>query len=254
EESLDPTRRKVYKEAVQNSEGEIHSMGRGSKRPGHFSPSLPPEGQETAEAGQAKKQMNFGETDAVKQSLTEPGQRTMFWQVLQEDGGNVDALEGFLVPKSGLASHLEKEEEMLVQFLEERERLTGQDPGDVKSIKKEDSEEEESGPDETWESSTEAAQVDIPGTSEIHKQRCDRKGIKLPVEEVQYGRRESEETHRTVLHLTQQSMLKPAEIQEQGCRSQRQYTAAKITVSTSPKGSPSFRSGGGEFHMKKLEK
>ncbi|XP_060093842.1 zinc finger and SCAN domain-containing protein 29-like isoform X2 [Heteronotia binoei] len=239
EESLDLTQRKVYKEARQNSEGEIHLLGRGTKRPGHFPPSLPPEGQETAEAGKTK-WMNTRETDVVKQSPMELGQRTMFWQVLQEDGGNVDTLEGFLVPKCGLASHLEKEEEMLVQFLEERERLPGQDPGDMKRIKKEDSEEEESGPEETWELSTEATQVGIPGTSEIHKQRCGRKGIKLQAEEAQYGRRESEETHRTVLHLAQRSTLKTAEIQEQACKSKRQYTPAKITVPTSPKGSPNM--------------
>ncbi|XP_054831588.1 zinc finger protein 287-like isoform X2 [Eublepharis macularius] len=238
EETLDPMQRKGYEEV--NSEGEIHLLGRGTKRPGgHFAPSLPPEGQETAGAGQAK--MNFGETDMVKQSLTEPGQRTMFWQVLQEDGGNIDTLEGFLVPKSGLASHLEKEEEMLVQFLEERETLPGPGAGDVKRIKKEVSEEDESGPDETWESSTEVTQVDIPGTSEIHKQTCGRKRIKLKVENSQYGRRESEETHRTVLHLTPKNMSETTETQEQACRSQRQHTAAKIetTVSARPKQSPS---------------
>lgn len=67
-----------------------------------------------------------------------------------------------------------------------------------------------------------------------------RQGIKPQAEEAQYGRRESQESHRTVLHLTQQGMSKTAEIQEQACKSQRQYTVAKITVSTSPKGSPSM--------------
>lgn len=37
--------------------------------------------------------------------------------------------EGLLVPKSGLASHLEKDDEMFVQFPEESERLPGRDPG-----------------------------------------------------------------------------------------------------------------------------
>lgn len=59
------------------------------------------------------------------------------------------------------------------------------------------------------------------------------------MEEAQYGRRESEERHRTVLQLTQQTMLKTSEIQARAHRSQGQYAAAKITVSTSPKGSPS---------------
>ncbi|XP_048345171.1 zinc finger protein 397-like isoform X4 [Sphaerodactylus townsendi] len=129
-----------------------------------------------------QKQMTFGDTGVVKPSQTEPGPKTMFWQVLQEDSENLNTLEGFLVPKSGLASHMEKEEEMLVQFLEDKERLPGQDPGDVKRIKEEYSEEDEPGPNETWESSTEATQVDIPGTSEVHKQRCESQGLQVKKE------------------------------------------------------------------------
>ncbi|XP_077186546.1 uncharacterized protein LOC143833988 isoform X2 [Paroedura picta] len=219
--SPDPAKRTVYKEAMQNSEGESQLLGRGNKRSGCFSPSLPPERQETAEAGQAKR--NFKATDAAKQSLTELGQRTMFWQVLQEDSGNVDtsdlgSKESVALPEEGL--------------------LIATSKSDVKRIKQEDSEEDDSGPGETWESSTEATQADVPGTSEIHKQRFGRKGIKLPVEEAQYRRRESEETHGAVPHLTQRIMMKTAEVQEQACRSQRQFTAAKITGSTSPRGSP----------------
>uniref|UniRef100_A0ACB8EFP9 Uncharacterized protein n=1 Tax=Sphaerodactylus townsendi TaxID=933632 RepID=A0ACB8EFP9_9SAUR len=177
EESLDSVQRKVYKEDTQNSKGEIHLLCRETKHSGHFSLPLSPEGQGKGEAGPEKKQMTFGDTGVVKPSQTEPGPKTMFWQVLQEDSENLNTLEGFLVPKSGLASHMEKEEEMLVQFLEDKERLPGQDPGDVKRIKEEYSEEDEPGPNETWESSTEATQVDIPGTSEVHKQRCGRREL-----------------------------------------------------------------------------
>ncbi|XP_048345169.1 zinc finger and SCAN domain-containing protein 20-like isoform X2 [Sphaerodactylus townsendi] len=181
EESLDSVQRKVYKEDTQNSKGEIHLLCRETKHSGHFSLPLSPEGQGKGEAG-PEKQMTFGDTGVVKPSQTEPGPKTMFWQVLQEDSENLNTLEGFLVPKSGLASHMEKEEEMLVQFLEDKERLPGQDPGDVKRIKEEYSEEDEPGPNETWESSTEATQVDIPGTSEVHKQRCESQGLQVKKE------------------------------------------------------------------------
>ncbi|XP_053148774.1 zinc finger protein with KRAB and SCAN domains 1-like isoform X2 [Hemicordylus capensis] len=115
EESLGTAHRQIYKEAKQN--------GSGIQCPDHSSSSLPP-GQEMTEAGLTK------DTEVtlhlVEQTPTELGQWSVLWQVLHEDGGDVQSPGGLLVLKSETSSHLEKEAEMSIHLPVKSERFTDQ--------------------------------------------------------------------------------------------------------------------------------
>ncbi|XP_053148763.1 zinc finger protein 436-like isoform X1 [Hemicordylus capensis] len=168
EEPLDAVQSQIYKEAKQN----------GSRMlcPGHSSSSLPPEGQEMTEAGLAKGLMNLKETDVslhmVEQTPIHAGQQTMFWQVLQEDGGNVQPLEGLLVPKSNITSHSPKEEELFIQSPEESEKFLGQDSGEGQ-IKMANYQRGETLLEETPRVCIGRSQWDFPMTFGICDQRCE---------------------------------------------------------------------------------
>ncbi|XP_053148771.1 zinc finger and SCAN domain-containing protein 12-like isoform X2 [Hemicordylus capensis] len=170
EEPLDAVQSQIYKEAKQN----------GSRMlcPGHSSSSLPPEGQEMTEAGLAKGLMNLKETDVslhmVEQTPIHAGQQTMFWQVLQEDGGNVQPLEGLLVPKSNITSHSPKEEELFIQSPEESEKFLGQDSGDGEGsqLKMDTLQCSGNEPEEKHRTVPQENQADLPIKAEICEQRC----------------------------------------------------------------------------------
>ncbi|KAH0630557.1 hypothetical protein JD844_013731 [Phrynosoma platyrhinos] len=89
----DAVQGQIYKEAKQAGDAEITLLGNGAEHPNHSSSLLPPEGQEVTEARLSEGLVNLKETGVslhmVEQTLTQPGQQTMFWQVLQEDSGNV---------------------------------------------------------------------------------------------------------------------------------------------------------------------
>ncbi|XP_054831589.1 zinc finger protein 397-like [Eublepharis macularius] len=139
EESSDAAPREIYEVAKQNGEAESSLLGRGTNCLDRSSPSLSPEVQEVAGTEQTEELMNLKETGVavhvIEQSPAELGPRTMFWQVLREDGENVDSLEGLLVPKPDLLSDPEKEEVMFIPFPEEGDRLTGRPSGGRKGIK-----------------------------------------------------------------------------------------------------------------------
>ncbi|XP_053148928.1 zinc finger protein with KRAB and SCAN domains 7-like isoform X2 [Hemicordylus capensis] len=127
-----------YKEAKPSSGGEVNLLDSGIKCPSDSSPVLPPEEQEMASAGLTEELLNFKEADMslhmAEQTRAQPGQRTMFWQILQEDHENLDSLEGLLIPKPGLTSNSEKEE-MFHLLSVGCERLSGHDSGDGKKAK-----------------------------------------------------------------------------------------------------------------------
>ncbi|XP_054832513.1 zinc finger protein with KRAB and SCAN domains 7-like [Eublepharis macularius] len=169
--------RQICREAEQTSKEQISLLGREMKGSRPSTSLLPPDGQETAETGPVEPQVDVKETDAslpmVKQTLIPPGQRTMFWQVLQEDSGNVNSLEGLLVPKPDPG----KEEDMFVQSPEENERLKDQDSGDWRGrqFKVENS---PCGGNELEEKARMGPEM-IPGNmvtkAEIHEERCESK-------------------------------------------------------------------------------
>ncbi|XP_034267925.1 zinc finger protein with KRAB and SCAN domains 1-like [Pantherophis guttatus] len=96
EENLDPGNGPIYKEGELNSlqTGETSLLDSGIKCPSHASSLLSLEGPEMSEAEQNEGSMGLQETGAplqtMEQSLIQPGQRTIFWQVLQEENGNTD--------------------------------------------------------------------------------------------------------------------------------------------------------------------
>ncbi|XP_044308816.1 zinc finger protein 383-like [Varanus komodoensis] len=96
EEPLEAVKGQMYEEAKGNSDVEINILGSGIKCPRLSSSSFPAEGQERCQTGLREGAVNVKETGVylqiVKQSLTQPGQQTMVWQVLQEDGGNMGSL------------------------------------------------------------------------------------------------------------------------------------------------------------------
>ncbi|XP_048347485.1 zinc finger protein 397-like [Sphaerodactylus townsendi] len=155
DESSDAVPREIYEDAKQNGGGESSPLGRGAKGLNSSSLLHSPEGQQVAGTEQTEGLKNLKEAgvavQVIEQSPTELGPRTMFWQVLQEDGKNVGSLEGLLVPKPDLLSHPEKEEVMFIQFPEERGRLSGPGSGVKRGIKVKvkNSHCGESGPEET---------------------------------------------------------------------------------------------------------
>ncbi|XP_026577186.1 zinc finger and SCAN domain-containing protein 16-like [Pseudonaja textilis] len=87
EEGMDSGNRQLYKDGELNSSGETSLLESGIKCPSHASSLLSLEGPEMSEAEQ-----NEGSMSLQEQGLIQPGQRTMFWQVLQEENGSTDCL------------------------------------------------------------------------------------------------------------------------------------------------------------------
>ncbi|XP_053148921.1 zinc finger protein with KRAB and SCAN domains 7-like isoform X1 [Hemicordylus capensis] len=205
----------IYKDAKQNSDGEISLLDSGIKCRSHSSPVLPPEGQEMAAAGLTEGLVNFKETDVslhvVERTRTQTGQQTMFWQVLQEDDGNVDALEGLLVPKPNLTSSAEKEE-MFHQLPVECERLPSQDSSDRNRshLKLEDS---QSG-DEP-EGTLEIMEGNGLMTAEMHEERCDERSSWIKMEKFDPEEAGPEKPHMTIAPISQWNFPGTSRIHEQ---------------------------------------
>ncbi|XP_054831562.1 zinc finger and SCAN domain-containing protein 22-like isoform X2 [Eublepharis macularius] len=220
---LDFGQRRLAKETKQNSNGDASLLGSGMKCPSDPESSVPPKEQEATKAGMTEAPVTTKESGmslhVVEPAQAKPGQRTMFWQVMQEEEGNADSLEGLLVPKSDLASHLEKDDEMFVQFPEESERLPGRDPGIEKRsrIKMEGSRQGETGPEETQGTVAEISQWNFSVAPEIHVQRCDEKRSQIKVENWQQGEMGPEEAHWTLAEISHWESPVTAEIYEQRC-------------------------------------
>ncbi|XP_070790290.1 uncharacterized protein [Pituophis catenifer annectens] len=133
--TLDVDEEEIYKDIKQNNSGVIHLLGNGSKDCGDSSSLLPPEGEETDQASPSKDLMNLKDA-GVSLNVVEPtpiqsGQQTMFWQVMQEEDGDAESLEGLLVPKPDLASNPEEgeEEPSYIQFPVDSERIPNHETG-----------------------------------------------------------------------------------------------------------------------------
>ncbi|XP_053154148.1 zinc finger protein with KRAB and SCAN domains 8-like isoform X3 [Hemicordylus capensis] len=206
--SSDADEREVYKEAKESGNGDIHMLGSGGKCPSHSDISPSPEGQETAKTPLTEELMSLKETGVslhmVERTPAQPGQQTMFWQVMQENGGNAQSLEGLLVPKPDLASHPEKTEEMFLQFPMQNERHPGHDAGDEKKrqLKMEDLQQGELGMLE------ELSQWNFPTTVAIREQRCDKNRSKIKVENSQQG---DEKRSWIKMENLQQGTMEPEE-------------------------------------------
>nr|XP_016847369.1 PREDICTED: zinc finger protein 397 isoform X2 [Anolis carolinensis] len=142
--SSDLAQKRIRKEAKQKSNGENSFLGNGHQVNNNSNSLLSPEGQEVVEEDLAEGRVNLKEMGTslhvVEPSAKQPGPQTMFWQVMQEEDGDTDSLEGLLVPKADLVLHPEEEEEeeeeaeeqMFIQFPIENEHLPGQDLGEQK--------------------------------------------------------------------------------------------------------------------------
>ncbi|XP_042306381.1 zinc finger protein with KRAB and SCAN domains 7-like isoform X2 [Sceloporus undulatus] len=95
-EPLAMAKDEIYEEAQQNTEAEISPMGIGIQGPSCHSSLLPSEEQEMDHTAVKEEPMDLKEPNLplqiVKQSLSQPGQQTIMWQVLQENGGGVSYL------------------------------------------------------------------------------------------------------------------------------------------------------------------
>nr|XP_008103990.1 PREDICTED: zinc finger protein with KRAB and SCAN domains 7 isoform X3 [Anolis carolinensis] len=131
ENPLRDLREQIYKEAKHNSVGEITLLGSRIKGPNHSNSLLPAEVQGMTEAGPNEGLVSLKEAAVVEPTPMQPVQRTMFWQVLQEEGGNANSLEGILAPKPDRSPHPPKEE-MFHQFPVGCERHPGHNSGDKK--------------------------------------------------------------------------------------------------------------------------
>ncbi|KAM3847823.1 uncharacterized protein M6D78_004529 isoform 1-T2 [Vipera latastei] len=124
----------IYKDIKQNNNGVIHLLDNGNKESGGSSSSLPPEGREPDKVSPSKDLLDLKDAgvslSVVNPTPIQPGQQTMFWQVMQEEDGDADSLEGLLVPKPDLASNPEEEEEPgFIQFPVESERIPDHESG-----------------------------------------------------------------------------------------------------------------------------
>ncbi|XP_042306454.1 zinc finger and SCAN domain-containing protein 23-like isoform X8 [Sceloporus undulatus] len=172
----------ICKEAKQKSNKENNFLGNGHQVTNNSNSLPPPEGHERAEENLTEGPVNPKEMAAslhmVEPSVKQPGPRTMFWQVMQEEDGDIESLEGLLVPKPDLTVHPAEEEEeveepMFIQFPVESERLPGQDSGEEKRsrIKIETPQVGE------MEVLTGLSQWNIPAaTRTVCEQRCESKG------------------------------------------------------------------------------
>ncbi|XP_044281323.1 zinc finger and SCAN domain-containing protein 20-like isoform X3 [Varanus komodoensis] len=168
----DPKR--IHREAKQSTHGEVGLLGSGSQCLKEPNSLLPPEGKETAKAGRSEGPMSLQETGVplhvVEPAPTQPGQRTMFWQVMQEEDGDADSLEGLLVPKPDLTAQPEEEEEQVfIQFPVESERLPGQDSGNRKRSRIQN----EIAQVEKTEALIDLSQWNVPVTATILEQVCE---------------------------------------------------------------------------------
>nr|XP_008104014.1 PREDICTED: uncharacterized protein LOC103278093 isoform X7 [Anolis carolinensis] len=86
----------ICEEAKPVKDAEIPLLGGGIKVPSPSISVFPPEGQVKTEAGLGEGLLDCHDTGAslhtVERTLPQPGQQTIFWQVLQEEGGNVQTL------------------------------------------------------------------------------------------------------------------------------------------------------------------
>uniref|UniRef100_A0ABM5FGN8 Uncharacterized protein isoform X2 n=2 Tax=Pogona vitticeps TaxID=103695 RepID=A0ABM5FGN8_9SAUR len=217
--SMGVLQKQVQKEVKQNRSKDNGLLDSGNQDPRDPRSLLPhPDEPEIAEADLTEVSMNFREAEATRHMVeltpAPPGQQTMFWQVMQEEEGGAESLEGLLVPKPELASRPEEaEEEMFVPFPVASERLLGQDSGTEKRswVKRETSQEEKTG------ALTGLSPWMVPSAmAEVQEQRCDGKRSRLKMEASQEGK------IGTLGEISQWNIPATAALHEQRCESKGQ--------------------------------
>ncbi|XP_066469252.1 zinc finger protein 845-like [Tiliqua scincoides] len=147
EEPLDMVQEEVsteqaerFRDTQQNVDEEVAVPGSGIARPSLL---LPPGSQVLAETElnkalgiQVEQVMNPRKMGLplhmVERTPMQSSQQTTFWKVLQEDGENVDSLEGSLGPQLGLAPNSVKKEEVFLPDPVQNLRPSGQESDDGK--------------------------------------------------------------------------------------------------------------------------
>ncbi|XP_066469251.1 zinc finger protein 165-like [Tiliqua scincoides] len=159
----------IFRNTQQNVSGEVAVPGTGITRPTLL---LPPEDQNMDEAEQSKalgaqvdQVMNPSKTGGtlhmVEQTPMQSSQQTMFWQVLQEDGDNVDSM-------------VKKEKTFFLDPVESQ-RIRGQDSDDGKrtQLKVKNPQLGGNEPLETPRRGRGRTQEKVPVTTEVKEERCE---------------------------------------------------------------------------------
>nr|XP_060615999.1 zinc finger protein with KRAB and SCAN domains 1-like [Anolis sagrei ordinatus] len=212
----DLAQKRIRKEAKQKSNGENSFLGNGHQVNNNSNSLL----LSYLQGAVNLKEMGTS-LHVVEPSTKQPGQQTMFWQVMQEEDGDTDSLEGLLVPKADLALHPaeeeeeeeEAEEQMFIQFPIESEHLPGQDLGEQKGsrIKMEASQGGATG------TLTGLSQWHIPATTAaICEQRRGETKSRIKTENPQQGKA------GTLVGLCRWNNPSNATVQEQRCESEGQ--------------------------------
>ncbi|XP_008104010.2 zinc finger and SCAN domain-containing protein 21 isoform X5 [Anolis carolinensis] len=176
----------ICEEAKPVKDAEIPLLGGGIKVPSPSISVFPPEGQVKTEAGLGEGLLDCHDTGAslhtVERTLPQPGQQTIFWQVLQEEGGNVQTLgEGkATLLKVEVSQHggdeLEERPGAVPLINQGDGLLTAETCGERSAkkrcwIKTEDSEQGESLPKESHNVLAETLHQSVPMAPEIHDPR-----------------------------------------------------------------------------------
>ncbi|XP_062978575.1 zinc finger protein 135-like [Elgaria multicarinata webbii] len=231
----------IYKEAKQLGE-EISLLDSGIKCPSHSSSSLTPEGRDMTRAGPSEGLLNLKETGVslhvVERTLTQPGQQTMFWQVLPEEDGNMQSFgdgKGQLKVENSQCGRNEPEDtsRTLPQISQGNVSVTAEiheERCDEKRywINMAKSQQGDTEPEEIHRVVVETIQWNFPVTSETHELRCDEKRCWIKMEKSQQGDTEPEETHRVVAETIQWNFPVTSEMHELRCESKGQQE--KTTV------------------------
>ncbi|XP_062978604.1 zinc finger protein ZFP2-like [Elgaria multicarinata webbii] len=147
----------------------------------------------------------------VERTPSRPGQETMFWQVLQKDGGRVQPVgdgKGGQLKVENTQCGGNKPEEISGTLPERSQRNV--------PVMEERGNKEKRESEEMHESLAQMYQWDFPETSEIHKQRRDAKRSLIKTESSQQGEMGPEESHGTFAEIPKRNILAAAETHRQG--------------------------------------
>ncbi|XP_044281326.1 zinc finger protein with KRAB and SCAN domains 1-like isoform X1 [Varanus komodoensis] len=235
EVSSEVVQTQIYKEGKQLGQEEICLLESGIKCPSLSSSSLIPEGQEMSGAGPSERLLNLKETGVslhvVERTLAQPGQQTLFWQVLPEEDGNIqsfgDGKGGQLKVENSQRGRNEAEDasQTMPQISQGNVSVSltaemHEERCDEKRcwIKMETSQQGEAVPEETNRVGAETIQRNFPVASEIHELRCDEKRCWIKIKKSQQG----EETHRLEAETTQWNFPVTSKMHELRCESKGQ--------------------------------
>ncbi|XP_015744313.1 zinc finger protein with KRAB and SCAN domains 1-like isoform X2 [Python bivittatus] len=172
----------IYMEAKEKAGEDLCLLAGGIMSPSHSNPVLVSEEAETAEAPLAKGSVNLNDTtitlDNMEWAVLNPTQRTMRWEVMQENSEDISTLGGFVIPRPEAASQVEQEEMVFICNSEEKEAFLSSvsDDEELLKIKKENSPQGRRKPEEIYSMSLETSQGKASLVAEIHEKGCESDG------------------------------------------------------------------------------